>query len=77
MIPTAAEPIVFQSGPVDDVCPQDYPITYGHLINSFCFDPETSTLFIYYSEETTKKFCQFCFEKRPIVEKNKTLLKSN
>ena len=55
MIPTAAEPNVFYSGPVDGVCPQDYPITYEHLINSFCFDLEASTLFIYYSQETTKK----------------------
>ena len=70
MIPTAAEPIVFHSGPVDGVCPQDYPITYGHLINSFCFDLEESTLFIYYSQQTTKKFCQFCFEKLPIPEQN-------
>ena len=71
MIPTAAEPIVFHSGPVDGVRPQGYPITYGHLINSICFDLEASTLFIYYSQETTKKFCQFCFEKLPIIEQNK------
>ena len=60
MIPTAAEPIVFHSGPVDGVCPQDYLITYGHLINSFCFDLEASTLFIYYNtQEATKKLCHF------------------
>ena len=70
MVPTAAEPIVFHSGPVNGVYPQDYPTTYGHLINSFCFDLEASTLFIYYSQETTKK-CQFCFEKLPIIEQNK------
>ena len=40
MIPTAAEPIMFHSGPVDGVCPQDYPNAYGHSINSFCFDLE-------------------------------------
>ena len=71
MIPTAAEPIVFHSGSVDGVCLQDYPIAYGHLINSFCCDLEAATLFIYYSQETTKKFCQFCFEKLLIVEKNR------
>ena len=70
MIPTAAEPIVLHSGPVDGVCPQDYPITYGHLINSFCFGLEASTLFIYYNQET-KKFCKFFFEKLPIIEQNK------
>ena len=55
MIQTTAESIVFHSGSVDGVCTQDYPITYGHLISSFCFDLEVSTLFIYYSQETTKK----------------------
>ena len=71
MIPTAEAQIVFHSGPVDGVCPQDYTITYGHLINSFCFDLEASTLLIYYSQETAKKCCQFCFEKLPIIEQNK------
>ena len=46
MIPTAVEPIVFCSAHVDDVCPQDYPNTYGHIINSFSFDLEALTLFI-------------------------------
>ena len=71
MIPTVTEPIILNSGPMDGLCPQDYPNTYGHLINSFCFDLEASTLFIYYSQETTKRFCQFCFEKLPIGEQNK------
>ena len=39
MIPTATEPIVFHSGHVDGVCPQDYPITYGHSINNFFIAP--------------------------------------
>ena len=77
MIPTAAEPIMFHSGPADGECPQDYPITYGHLINSFCFDLQASTLFIYYSQETTKKFSQFCFEKLPIMEQNTQFVKYN
>ena len=70
MIPTAAEPICSTQS-VEGVCPQYYPITNGHLINSFSFDLEVSTLFIYYSQETTKNFCQFCFGKLPIVEQNK------
>ena len=31
MIPTSAEPIINHLGPVDGVCPQDYPIAYAHL----------------------------------------------
>ena len=63
MIPTAAEPIILYSGTVDGVCPQDYPITYGHLINSFCFDLEASTLFIYYSQQKTTKILPIFFSK--------------
>ena len=71
MIPTTAKPIAYHSESVEGVCPQDYKINFGHLINSFCFDREASTLFIYYSQETTMKFCQFCFEKLSIVEQNR------
>ena len=71
MILPAAEPIIFHSGSLDGVCLHDYPTTYRHLINSFFSDLEASTLFIYYSEETTNNFCQFCFEKLPIVKQNK------
>ena len=54
MIPTPAEPIVIHLGPVDGVCPQEYPITYARLLNSYYFDLEPSTLFLYYNHETQK-----------------------
>ena len=63
MIPTSAEPIINHFGPVDGVCPQDYPIAYAHLLLSCCFELEPSTLFLYYNHQTTKLYCQFCFEK--------------
>ena len=71
MILTAVEPVMFHSGPVDGVCQQDYQITYGHLINSLCLDFEQSISSIYYTIESTKKLCQFCFVKLPLVEQNK------
>ena len=63
MIPTSAEPIINHLGPVDGVCPQDYPIAYAHLLLSCCFELEPSTSFLYYIRQTTKRYCQFCFEK--------------
>ena len=70
MIPTMAEPIAFHSGPVDEVCPQDYLIMYEHSINSFCFDLEATTFFIYHSQKT-KKIWQFFYVKLPIVKQRK------
>ena len=61
MIPTSTEPIINHLGAVDGVCPEDYPIAYAHLLLSCCFEP--STLFPYYNCQTTKRYCQFCFEK--------------
>ena len=46
MIPTPTEPIVNHLGPVDGVCPQEYPIAYAHLLQIYCFELEPST-FIY------------------------------
>ena len=63
MILTLAEPIINHLGPVDGVFSQDYPIAYAHLLLSCCFELEPSTLFLYYNRETTKIYCQFCFEK--------------
>ena len=63
MIPTPNEPIVNHLEPVDGVCPQDYPIAYAQLLQSYCFELEPSTLFLYYNHQTTKRYCQFCFEK--------------
>ena len=63
MIPTPTEPIVNHLGPVDDVCPQEYSIAYAHLLESYCFELKPSTLFLYYNHPTTKRYCQFCFEK--------------
>ena len=63
MIPTPSEPIVNHLGPVDGVCPQGYPIAYAHLLQSYCFELEPSTLFLYYNHQTTKRYCQFCSEK--------------
>ena len=64
MTPTLAEPIVIHLGPVDSICPQEYPKTYAHLINIYCFDLKPSKLFLYYNYETQKRrYCQFCFEK--------------
>ena len=62
MIPNSVKPIINHLGPVDSVCPQDYPIAYAHLLLSSCFELEPSTLFLYYNRQTTKKYCQFCFE---------------
>ena len=62
-MPTPAEPIVIHLGAVVDVCPQEYPIAYGHLLNSYRFNLESSTLFLCYKRETTKRYCQFFFEK--------------
>ena len=45
MIATPAEPIFIHIGPVDGVCPQEYPIVYAYLLNSYCFNLESSTLF--------------------------------
>ena len=66
-----AKTIMSHSELVDGVFPRDYPITYGHLINSFCFDLEPSILLIKYSTETSKRFCQFCFEHLAVGEQNK------
>ena len=63
MIPTLAEPIVIHLGPVGSVCAQEYPITYAHLLNSYCFYLEPLALFLYYNHETQKRYCQFSFEK--------------
>ena len=63
MIPTPIEPIVNHLGPVDGVCPQEYLIAYVHLLQSYCFELEPSTLFLYYNHQTTKIYYQFCFEK--------------
>ena len=63
MIPTSAEPIVKHLGPVDGVCPNEYPISYAHLLLSYCFELESSTLFLYYNCQSTKRYCEFCFEK--------------
>ena len=63
MIPTTAEPIINDLGPVDDVCPQEYPIAYAHLLLSYCFELEPSILFLYYNRQTTKRYCQVRFEK--------------
>ena len=63
MIPTPAESIVIHLRPVDGVCPQEYPINYTHLLNSYCFDLEPSTLFLYCNHETQKRYSKFCFEK--------------
>ena len=63
MIPTSAEPIINHLRPVDGVCPQDYPIAYAHLLHSCCFELEPSNSFLYYNRQTTKRYCQFCFEK--------------
>ena len=63
MIPTPTEPIVNHLGPVDGVCLQYYPVAYAHLSLSCCFKLEPSTLFLYYNRQTTKRYCQFCFEK--------------
>ena len=63
MIPTPTEPIANHLGPVDGVCPQEYPIAYAYLLQSYCFELEASTLFLYYNHQTTKRCCQFCFEK--------------
>ena len=63
MIATLTEPIVNRLGPVDGVCPQEYPTAYAHLLQSYCFELEPSTLFLYYNDQTTKRYCQFCFEK--------------
>ena len=63
MIPTPTEPIVNHLGPVDVVCPQEYPIAYAHLLQSYCFELEPSTLSLYYNHQTTKRYCQFRFEK--------------
>ena len=63
MIPTSVEPIINHLEPVDGVCPQEYPIAYAHLLLSYCFELELSTLFLYYNRQTTKIYCQFCFEK--------------
>ena len=71
MISSPAEPIVIHLGPVDGACPQEYPIAYAHLLNSYCFDLESSTLFLYYNRETTNKNCQFCCEKLEQEIKNK------
>ena len=40
MIPTPAEPIVINLGPVDGVCPKEYQITYAHLLSIYYFDSE-------------------------------------
>ena len=63
MIPIPTEPIVNFLGPVDGVYPQEYPIAYAHLLQSYCFVLEPSTLFLYYNHQTTKRYCQFCFDK--------------
>ena len=63
MIPTPTEPIVKHLGPVDGVCLQEYPVAYAHLLQSYCFELEPSTLFLYYNNQTIKRYCQFCFEK--------------
>ena len=52
MITTSAEPIITHLVPVD-----------AHLLHSYCFELEPSTLFLYYNRQTTKKYCQFCFKK--------------
>ena len=57
IIPTSAEPIVIHLGPVDGVCVQEYPIAYIHLLNRYCLDLESSTLFLYENRETTKRYC--------------------
>ena len=57
MIPTPTEPIVKHLRPVDGVCPQAYPIAYAHLLQSYCSE------FLNYNHQTTKRYCQFCFEK--------------
>ena len=69
MTPTPTEPIVNHLGPVDGVCPQEYPIAYAHLLQSYCFELEPSTLFLYYNHQTTKRYCQFCFEKSGEITK--------
>ena len=71
MIRTPAEPIVFHLGPVDAVCPQKYLITYAHLLNSYYFDLEPSTLFLYSNHEAEKIYSQFCFEKLGYEIQNK------
>ena len=63
MIPTPTEPIVNHLGPVGGVCPQEYPIAYANLLQIYCFELEPSALFLYYNHQTTKRYCQFCFEK--------------
>ena len=63
MILTPTEPIVNHLGAVDGVCPQEYPIAYAQLLQSYCFELEPSTLFSYYNHQTTERYCQFCFEK--------------
>ena len=63
MILTPTEPIFNHLGSVDGVCPQEYPIAYAHLLQSYCFELEPLTLFLYYNHQTTKRCGQFCFEK--------------